>query len=95
MHKTRSGEYVIFEDQPEGNSMYIICIVKNMIRQIWKDEPEEAERRVEDFLEKAFSGNYDNLKKVSKEAVLGLLIFGLSKDYEITAVKRSDSVYHE
>ena len=82
--KTKSGEYVIFTDQPEGNSRVIISIVKDWIIQIWGYE---SQTRIDDYIEKAKSGDYDNLKKVSMEAVPGLLTFGDSTEYIVSAKK--------
>lgn len=86
-YKTNHGTYVIFTDQPEGNAISIISIVKDMIRQIWKDDP-ELEFRINNYIKEAMSGNYENLKKVSQDAVPGLIEFGISTDYTVTAIKK-------
>lgn len=88
-HKTDHGTYVIFEDQPEGNAMSIISITRNMLKQIWSDDPEQRQIRIENYMEQAMSGDYEHLKKVSQEAVPGLLEFGLSKDYLVRALENN------
>ena len=83
--KTESGEYVIFVDKPEGNAMVIQAIVCDMLRQIWGEGSDE---RIDEYKEKAESGDYENLKKVSVEAVPGLITFGNSNDYNVVATKK-------
>lgn len=89
-HKLNSGGYVIFTDQPEGNSIGIMAIVSDWLRQI-HGHGAESDRIIEEYCNKAMSGDYENLKKVSIEAVPGLLTFGLSTDYSITAKRKDNS----
>ena len=83
--RTQSGKYVIFTDQEEGNPLSIISIVKGFLRQIYE---EEAQEKIDDYLEKAMSGSYENLKKVSLEVVPGLITFANSSEYKVAAIKK-------
>ena len=81
--KTIDGRYVIFLDQPEGNAMGIISIVCDWLKQIhgW----EEAEPLIKEYRDKAMSGSFEELKQLSIDTVPGLIKFGYSTDYRVTA----------
>ena len=83
--KDAEGRYVIFTDQPEGNAYSIMATVVNMLKQIHGDEANEI---VDKYREEAKAGDYENLKRVSLEAVPGLLTFEVSDDFEVVAQKK-------
>ena len=83
--KDEEGRYVIFTDLPEGNAHSIMAIVVDMLKQIYgEDAPEHVERYRAD----AESSDYENLKRVSIEAVPGLLTFENSEEFEVIARKK-------
>ena len=83
--KDAEGRYVIFTDQPEGNAYSIIATVVEMLRQIHGDTANEI---IDKYREEAQAGDYENLKKVSLEAVPGLLTFEVSDNFEIVAERK-------
>jgi len=74
---------IIRVDEPEGNAHAVMGIVSDMLRQIYGRGP-EGRQIVEEYCQKAMSGDYENLKKVSMEYVPGLIDFAKSDDVEIT-----------
>ena len=81
--KTASGDYVIFTDLPEGNSLNIRATAINFLKQIYEEESQEI---IDEYLDKVDLGNYENLKKVTTEFV-PILIFGKSSDYSVRAIQ--------
>lgn len=61
-------------DAPEGNAYFIMGIVCNLIKQLWGDieTPEALQERIDDYITKATSGNYENLKRESLIAINGM-----------------------
>ncbi len=78
---------IIRTDLPEGNAHAIMGIVSDMLYQIWGRGPEGREK-VSEYAEKAMSGNYENLKKVSMETVPGLIDFATSDEVEVEYKRR-------
>lgn len=68
-------------DEPEGNAHAIMATVSDMLRQIHG----RAESRpiIENYMSEAMSGDYENLKEVSKKYCPGLIEFVMSDDVEI------------
>lgn len=82
--KNENGDYVIFTDLEEGNSMAIMATVVDMLRQIYGEDSQDY---IDEYREKAMSGGYENLKKVSMETV-PIITFGDSSDYKVVAHKK-------
>ena len=64
---------IIRTDGPDGNAHYILGVVSDMLRQI------HGRRKslpiIEKYNKEAKSGDYENLKEVSKKYVPGLIKF--------------------
>ena len=74
---------IIRVDEPEGNAHAVMGIVSDMLRQIY-GRGAEGRQIIEEYCQKAMSGDYENLKKVSMEYVPGLIDFAKSDEVEIT-----------
>lgn len=73
---------IIQTDKDEGNAGTIMAIVADMLRQIHGRR--EAQPIIKQYREEAMSGNYENLKAVSKRYVPELIEFAHSS--EVTLV---------
>lgn len=90
---------IIRTDEPEGNAHSVMGIVSDMLRQI-HGRGAEGRQIIEEYCQKAMSGDYENLKQVSMEYVPGLIDFAKSDEVEITYEKidvtnEEDSEYDE
>ena len=54
---------IIRIDQPEGNAFAIMGIASNMLKQIHGNDAQEV---IDKYMEEAKSGDYENLKEVTK-----------------------------
>lgn len=77
---------IIRTDEPEGNAHAVMGIVADMLRQIY-GRGVEGRQMIEDYCREAMSGDYENLKEVSKRYVPGLIDFARSDEVEITYKK--------
>lgn len=80
--------HIIRTDMPEGNAYNIMGVVVDMLRQIhgWRD----AQAYIEEYRAKATSGDYENLKEVSKKCVPELIDFAHSSEVRMTIVSEGD-----
>lgn len=87
---------IIRVDEPEGNAHAVMGIVSDMLRQI-HGRGAEGRQIIEEYCQKAMSGDYENLKKVSMEYVPGLIDFAKSDEVDITynIIEKPDEEYDE
>ena len=76
---------IIRTDMPEGNANSILGIVSDMLLEIYGDTM-ECKSKIEEYYKKATSGDYENLKKVSKEFVPGMIEFASSDEIKMHLV---------
>ena len=77
---------IIQTDRPEGNPFLVMAQVADMLRQIHGRS--EAVPIIKQYREEAMSGDYENLKTVSKRYVPELIEFAHSSEVEtITRIK--------
>ena len=78
---------IIQTDTEQGNAGNIMAVVANLLRQIHGRR--DAEPIIKKYREAAMSGNYEHLKKVSKQYVPELIEFAHSSEVETQLRKHS------
>ena len=73
---------IIRIDEEEGNAHCVMATVEDMLQQIHGRS--DAEPIVIKYRKEAMSGDYENLKEVSKKYVPGLIEFAKSDEVEVT-----------
>ena len=80
---------IIRIDEEEGNAHCVMATVEDMLQQIHGQS--DAEPIVIKYRKEAMSGDYENLKEVSKKYVPGLIDFAKSDEVEVTyKIRKSD-----
>ena len=80
---------IVQTDKPEGNPLLIMASVADMLRQIHGRR--DAEPIIKRYRDEAMSGDYENLKAVSKRYVPELIEFAHSSEVEtITRIRKEN-----